>query len=150
MSLRLYGARRSLTGGTSKAEKQQRKAKPRKAEYANVIPSYRAQKANQMSDSVSCATCGKEHWGAFVEHGSYVLFCHDCKTRGPCTSWLAAAQYFTGRYRAFVLNKQLERQECIAEGAGPAFIGVVSQAASSGKIVELYEVLEFEGAPSTG
>ena len=88
-------------------------------------------------DEFRCGSCGASDWGAFVQHGSYVLRCLKCGKPGVATSYIAVGPRLHGRTRAVLVDEALREQALVAEGEGAEIYEAVKKAAGEGGLVWL-------------
>ena len=89
-----------------------------------------------------CEACGADRWGSFVQHGSFIVRCLECRTPHVATSYLAVGRTMTGRRRAVLVDERFEELEVVAEGSGAEIYEAVKRAADKGGLVWLQDAEE--------
>ena len=92
---------------------------------------------SEFNGELKCEFCPSSSFGAFVQHGSYILRCLSCGQSHVATSWLAISSKISEPMRAVIVDDKFKEIKFIAEGFGPEFNSKVSKEAHAGHLVML-------------
>jgi hypothetical protein len=92
-------------------------------------------------DDIICEKCKGNNFGTFVQYGSWIVRCVDCKACGPVTSFIAIHPHLAGHYHAVEVDEELQSKGTIFEGDIKEGLEVIKAEAQKGKMIQLQRVV---------